>query len=77
LFYGKEGYLFSVLFAGGGSVFVSVFVSGLVSPGLVSVLAGLDSGLGDFGSPLVAVLDVDLRLSLMYQPDPLKMIPAG
>ncbi len=47
------------------SVLVSLLVSLLVSP-LVSLLASDELSLGD-----------DLRLSVMYQPEPLKMIPAG
>ncbi len=50
------------------SVFVSAFVSVV---GLVSVDAV------DADADLGVSVEVDLRLSLMYQPDPLKIIPAG
>jgi len=55
-----------------------------VGAGLLSAVAPLpfdldaadDSLPFDLFSPVTA-LDVDLRLSVMYQPEPLKMIPAG
>ncbi len=57
------------------SDFGSDFVSNVFSVGA----AGLDSSfVSVFGlfSP-VTVLDDDLRLSVIYQPEPLKMMPAG
>ncbi len=40
-------------------------------------LAGFSFLVSDFEVPVVSLALEDLRLSVLYQPEPLKMIPAG
>jgi hypothetical protein len=51
-------------------------LSALVLLAVESFLLALESAL-DFSSDVALADELDARLSVMYQPDPLKMIPTG
>ena len=55
---------------------VSLLGSGLAAEALLGAASGLASGLAAGSSPVTEAL-LDLRLSVIYQPEPLNTMPTG